>query len=208
MILSYLLRKLVPSIPLTKVIWGMEVWCDLRDNALWWARKASKIEQDEPFYKLLDQPPCLVWDIGCNIGVFSILATRKYHRVIAFDISPKACWLLKNTAEMNNLDIDVRCYALSCREWSYTPPTSSHTEEHITSTIGYRKAVCWKVLTEIPGIIKMDIQGAEKEFLEDRDFKQWIIENKILFLCEIHETIDPWPEMVKLDHCHYIMNYK
>jgi FkbM family methyltransferase len=53
-----------------------------------------------------------LWDIGANIGIYSVLAGRRGVTVTAFEPSPTNFWLLNQNVSLNGLDA-VRCLAFA-----------------------------------------------------------------------------------------------
>ena len=57
----------------------------------------------------------IVWDIGANVGVYSLYAARRGLRVLAFEPNPGNYYILSKNIELNKLDqrIDALCVALN-----------------------------------------------------------------------------------------------
>jgi FkbM family methyltransferase len=173
---------------------------DLRHNAL------SLFKPD------LDLPVVsngLAWDIGCNIGLWSIAAAQAGARIHAFDISARAVDLLRRTAETNNLAITPHLGTLHAdRPFTFGPLLSSHTENKPAS--GALASMDFAAAAEkwgTPQAIKMDIEGGEADFLNSVRFRDWLTENRIQWIVEIHTALDaqlaPWPDMQKIDENHF-----
>lgn len=209
-LLAKLWRRFCPSVPVCKTIWGVEMFMDLRDSLHYLALPAARIEAGEPWR--FPATPGLVWDVGCNVGIYAVAAALCGNRVKAFDISPKACWLLRQTAEMHELPIQVVNRAMAVYDWLVQFPCSAHVENRAwpgragqgmrqATAITYVKA-CYD---EIPALIKMDIEGAEAVFLNSVNFKSWIIEHRITLAVETHGTEHSvWPEMRQQCPNHWI----
>jgi len=186
-------HKFAPPLRVWKTIYGMKVCLDLRDSLIYWTQPAGRIEETEGFHRMLEHAHGSIWDVGCNIGVFSLYAARQGHSVIAFDISPKALRLLNESCQRNRLNVKAVQRAFALRSFCYDSPGSASPENRpsVDSASGAQTSITFKEAASaygIPGFIKMDIEGAEKEFLESEEFKKWIVENKITMLVELHEN--------------------
>ena len=197
-------KSIIPDITIKRQIFNVPVYCSLRYSAWSLYHSVKNIETYEPFY--IPKNKGIFWDMGCNIGVWSVYAATHGMDVIAFDISLSACELLMRTAKESKLSIIVRSYPLGCSEWTYSAPKGSSSSNKLQtgkthSAVDYLTQAYY---TGVPKMIKMDIEGSEKEFLESNQFKNWIIENKITFLVELHDNNEPWGEMETLDCARYI----
>ncbi|MBX7156825.1 MAG: FkbM family methyltransferase [Verrucomicrobiae bacterium] len=143
-------------------------------------------------------------------------AAQKGHEVIAFDISPKAINLLRKGARANQVNIQTVEGAFSVEPYFYTTPTSSHTENQAikTSGSGQRKSITFLEAAErfgIPQVIKMDIEGNEKEFLQSSTYRDWLTQHNILWIFEMHKSEDF--ELLKnwktheVDPMHFAVNF-
>ncbi|MDA0991540.1 MAG: hypothetical protein O3A51_12410, partial [Verrucomicrobia bacterium] len=104
---------------------------------------------------------------------------------------PKAIQLVQKTATRNQLSITTVARGLTVSPTEYATPTSSGKQNrlkadsastHVTS-LTFREAAD---RFGVPALVKMDIEEGEREFFESPDFKQWIVDNKIIWLVEIH----------------------
>jgi hypothetical protein len=62
-----------------------------------------------------------------------------------------------------------------------------------------------------PEFIKMDIEGAEIDFLKSEEFRNWIRSNRIALLVELHEKgfwDILWPDVphTRFDEAHVLFN--
>ncbi len=132
-------------------------------------------DQEDCFLSFV-KPGGRIFDIGANIGIYSVLAASKGAEVAAFEPSPRAQKLLKDNIEMNNLKAQITVYPLAVskeegkvtfyeghdRNWSvgrvfrYGNRTDTQTVEVDTQTLDRlaEKIGC-------PDVIKVDIEGAE-----------------------------------------------
>lgn len=187
-------RTLAPSFTISRNFYGLKTYFSFRDNAFYWTRPRKQLETIEPIFDALRGIQGTVWDVGCNVGLFSLRAAQLGNKVIAFDISPMCIRLLARSAQANNLDITTVAQALGITEFNYIPPSGSHTENRLQApTEGEGQSTLSSVTYRdmasrhgTPNLIKMDIEGAEAAFLADAAFKQWLIQNNIVWVLEIH----------------------
>ena len=92
-------HRIAPTITVSRKIYGVEVCMDLRDSLYWWGVDPARIEAIEGFEKILAGVQGRVWDVGCNVGIFSLFAASQGNQVTAFDLSPKAILLLQKSAQ-------------------------------------------------------------------------------------------------------------
>jgi len=184
-----LCRFCLPHIIVLRHIEGVRLYADLNDSIESLASRVTRFDDWEPrVKKVLDAWAGPVWDVGCNIGSFSVSAVLKGHKVTAFDLSPKAAGLLSLTAIDNGLDIAVVPRPMTTHPIYYMPPGTSHSENAIElggddMSISYSRA---EAQHGTPKILKMDIEGGEGMFLNNACFKRWIVENEIVFMLEFH----------------------
>lgn len=190
---SRLWRFIAPPWPLSRHYHGLKVYFNLRDHSSYWLRSRKGLENCEPAFNLTQHFHGRIWDVGANVGLFSLRAAQYGAKVIAFDISPEALKLLKRSADANLLDIRPVPRAFSTSHFFYQPPTSSHPENAISSRTDTPAPV--ESITYLdaekefgtPHLIKMDIEGHEEAFLRDQDFKKWILDRHVIWLLEIHK---------------------
>lgn len=58
----------------------------------------------------------ILWDIGANVGVYSLYAAIKGHLVLSFEPSPGNYYLLSKNIEINKLDNKISAYCLAFNE--------------------------------------------------------------------------------------------
>jgi len=191
------------------------MYFDFRDNAVWWARSTDKIERDEAVFDFLPSFKGTIWDVGSNVGIVSLRAASLGHRVIAFDISRKALALLEASAKANGLSITTVPRAFSTRSFCYDSPSSSDTENAIReSAEGKERSITFAEAAAqypLPDLLKMDIEGGENEFIESEEFKQWILQNNIAWVVELHSRdfkTKLWKDcrFVQVDSGHFALN--
>jgi len=59
------------------------------------------------------RPDDVLWDIGANVGAYSLYAAAKGCRVIAFEPSAANYWLLNRNCEVNQLDARITAYCMA-----------------------------------------------------------------------------------------------
>lgn len=134
----------------------------------------------------------LMWDLGCNVGYYTLKAASQGCRVVAFDISP---------INLSVLEQSVRDYGLEDKVKTVLSPVTTVERKWSASESGSPSAACeFKVgsgnksitylqaakLFGVPSFIKMDIEGGEKEFLVDDRFHNWLQTYGINFVVEVH----------------------
>jgi FkbM family methyltransferase len=209
-------HKFAPSIDIWKNIYGFKTCLDLRDSLIWWAMDPVSIEEFEGFHVMLEGVKGNVWDVGCNVGVFSLYAASKGNRVVAFDISPKAIRLLEKSAQRNNFSVTPIARAFAVESFTYTPPADADTRNR-PGAAAEKGTVTSMTFLEAeekfgrPDFIKLDIEHAEVDFLKSDKFREWIKTNKIPVLIEMHEKSYwdlVWPDVphIAFDSSHVFFN--
>ena len=164
---------------------------DLRDSLYWWAVDAKRIETGEGFETILRGIKGKVWDIGCNVGLFTLYAASQGNQVTAFDLSPKAIRLLQKSADRNGFRIETVSRAFSTTSFSYTPPADADTRNQLADSAGGSHTTITFLEAEAkfgtPVFIKMDIEHHETTFLKSVEFRDWIKTRGIGLLVELHE---------------------
>jgi hypothetical protein len=195
-------RRTAPDVIVQRAIRGSLMSVSLRDHALWVFRGASADAE------LLPIPQgSRVWDLGCNIGLYSVRAAQLGCTVTAFDIGETNVLCLNQTARMHGYAIQaVHCpVTVDAERWS--PARTAHTENAMTTggdrySLSYAMAA-WKYGT--PTFIKMDIQGGEIPFLRSVSFKEWAFTNRIQLYVEVHGDAERylWPEFKQVGRIQY-----
>ena len=114
-------------------------------------------------------PSRMVWDIGANVGFYSLLAARKASHVVSVEPLAANARLLRKHLALNRVDnVEVLEMAV-WRKTSvlrFTPQGSlSHVDE--TGQLAVRTITLDDMLARFgpPAFIKMDVEGAEYEAL-------------------------------------------
>lgn len=190
-------RYMLP-LPMSKKFYGLKVYFNLRDGLFWLAVNPSEWEQNEHFGEMLAGIKGPIWDVGCNIGLFSLLAASKGFDVVAFDVSPVATQLVEKSARANGLKLRTICHAFATERYTYVPPRTAH-PQNAPNQQGNRNLVDSITFSEaetkfgLPAFIKVDIEHNEVALLKSEAFKNWIKNNNICLLVELHS-----PEYSKL----------
>jgi FkbM family methyltransferase len=189
--LAGLWHRVVPSFPVRRNVFGVDVYFDSRDHPFVWYVGRKTLEQAENLPDTLSQFKGLFWDVGANAGIYSLWLASRGNPVVAFDISPKAIsYILKSAARNGLKNITGVPRAFSVEPVSYQAPlTATAGNSLAVGTSGDTVAITYKEAAEqfgIPRLIKMDIEGHEEVFLRSAEFKQWMIENNVAWVLEVH----------------------
>ena len=137
----------------------------------------------------------VVWDLGANIGWFSLLAARAVGptgRVIAFEPSPANAAAIKANAARNKLSITVVCAAVSDSSgWASFDDSESLTGRILTSGGSVVPTVTldeWAAGSPAPRLVKIDIEGGEVAALAGAS--ELLMHARPIILCETHNTHD------------------
>lgn len=188
----HLLRMLLPPMRIGRKVWGLKVFFDLRDSLFYLAMSRQELETLEgSVLKVFEQTSGPVWDVGCNVGLFSLYCASQGRPVTAFDISDRCIQLLAASAAYNKLDIRTVPTALSIEPLTFGAPRGAHTKNEVSRE---GKGVTKQSITldeaarqfGLPRLLKMDIEGAELDFFRSSVFKEWIRSNRIDLLVEVH----------------------
>lgn len=115
------------------------------------------------------------YDIGANVGYFSILAERLGAKVVAFEPSSvNRKYLLKNLKENGCTDFTIDNHALSntigrMKLYTGKTPGEHSLKNNYHNASGYEDVevdTLDSLIYSEPDMIKMDIEGAEREALE------------------------------------------
>jgi FkbM family methyltransferase len=112
----------------------------------------------------------VVWDVGANVGFYSLLASRKAAKVIAFEPLPENLSYLRRHIELNGLKerVQVIPAAASDRDGSalFTIVPGNRSEGSLGphGTLPVR-TVRLDSLGTVPDVIKIDVEGNEYSVL-------------------------------------------
>ena len=208
-------HRYAPSFRVRRKVYGLTMYFDFRDNAVWWTRDAKTLEEADESWEMLTRFKGTVWDVRSNVGIFALRAASLGHKVIAFDISKRALDLLASGARANGLTVTTVNRAFSTRSFRYDEPGTSDTENAIReSPTGTGQSITFVEAAkqfEPPNLLKMDIEGAEMDFIKSIEFKEWIMKGRIPWIVESHspefETM-LWKDckFVRFDNNHFGLN--
>ena len=179
------------SWPVARRVFGLKIYFDSRDNPFVWFSSTKGLEDDENLRSFLETKPGVMWDVGCNVGLYSLYAASLGWRVIAFDLSPKAISLLQKSAKANGLQVTGLAQAFTLEPMAYSIPATATAGNRIDAPADGERAesTTWRETEKkfgTPNLIKMDIEGCEKDFLESAPFTAWLKQNRITWLVEMH----------------------
>jgi len=155
----------------------------------------------------LVQPRMTVYDIGANVGFFSVIAARLVGpdgQVVAFEPVLKNCDQLTLNAQLNSFtNVTVRCEALGnengCATFFAThEPTLGRLKkfgapepgsDEITVAVRQLDRLIIESGLPQPDLIKMDVEGAEVDVLLGAS--EILATARPLLLIELHGTNDP-----------------
>ncbi|WPB86286.1 FkbM family methyltransferase [Sediminicoccus rosea] len=123
---------------------------------------------------------CVLWDIGANIGLYSLFAARRGLRVLAFEPSASSFAAMTRNIEINGFDDRISAYCLAFAEQTalVTLNMANTAAGHSMHSIearegGFRQAVPGFSVDEFmarfapppPDAIKLDVDGIEPAIL-------------------------------------------
>jgi FkbM family methyltransferase len=112
----------------------------------------------------------VVWDVGANVGFYSLLAARKAARVIAFEPLPENLSYLRQHVELNGLQERVQIFPVAASDhdgsglFSVVPGNRS---EGSLRPYGKLRVQTMRLdsVGLVPDLIKIDVEGNEYEVL-------------------------------------------
>lgn len=150
-------------------------------------------------------PGARVWDVGANLGFFSLLAARLTGpggHVVAFEPVPGNAAAVRKNAELNGFGgiVEVREEAVSSHaghaplhvvadaSWSHLADRGEHrlTRETVeVPTVTLDELVASGTLAP-PDLLKIDVEGSEVDVL--RGARAVLAKHRPVVVCELHET--------------------
>lgn len=181
---------LMPRIRIRKRIYGLPYVINLNDHLFFLNYKREK-----EVAKILSRKWGKVWDVGCNFGLFSILSASKDNEVVSFDLSRLALSYLQQSAALNKVSIQTVDRPLTVKPVRFSRVKDAKCTNRVTfSENGEEWSIPFTEAAEkygTPDLIKMDIEGGEKSFLEHPPFLDWLTENRVSLLVELHDMFHP-----------------
>ncbi len=193
-------HKITPRIRITKKFFGLKYKININDHLQFFLVPASI--QEEGCNIIMSQKWGVVWDVGCNFGLFSILSAYHGNRVYSFDLSNKALRLVEKSAKLNNLEVETIHSPMTVNKISYRDPETSDCTNSLVEADGETglQSITYLEAAKkyaMPDLIKMDIEGGEREFFNSKAFIDWINKNRISILLEIHDGYYPDIKKIK-----------
>ncbi|MBF0244952.1 MAG: FkbM family methyltransferase [Planctomycetes bacterium] len=148
----------------------------------------------------------ILWDIGANVGVYSLYAAKKGHRVLSFEPSPSNYYLISRNIELNGLDDRISAYCVAFNDESKLDTLFMSNTELGSALSTFGEETDWQgkpMSTALrqsmlgfsvddfvrdfhppfPGHIKLDVDGIENKILRgapktlaDRRLKSVLVE--------------------------------
>jgi len=175
---------------------GLLVEVDPRwEHAVWDGSYESK--NAEAFLRLVKRD-AVVFDIGANFGFYAMLAARAGAKVVAFEPFPDNSRNLSNHVDLNGLGDRIRVVPLAVfsrtghirLEIPTDVSANRNTKMCADDAVPGIEVACTTLddfveTSTPPGIIKLDVEGAEADVLRgaDRVFRTFRPE----LLCEVHD---------------------
>lgn len=149
----------------------------------------------------------VLWDIGTNIGLYSILAansSKNVKKVVSYEPEPRCIERIKENSTLNSLEkVQVFPFALADTEGFFNLTINdeygagNHSLVHSSVSEG-QSVLKVKVETgdniiakygeEIPTVVKIDVEGAEIKVIEGMP-KTLSHPECLAVMCEVHFTI-------------------
>lgn len=131
----------------------------------------------------------VVWDIGANIGTYSLFAAKKGANVIAFEPATDALYRLYKNINLNSVEISVQEIALANENTKRTlvnKDKSGHRKlaEGDGEKVEVRRGD--KLKEENPDLVKIDVEGTEHEVIQGME---GILSGVRVFYIEFHEDV-------------------
>jgi FkbM family methyltransferase len=119
------------------------------------------------------EPKSIFWDIGANVGCYSLYAAKRGHSVVAFEPAASNYAVLNRNIELNDVHVDAFNVALS--DWNgpallgmnQTDP--GHAFHRLHGDGKYHQAIMsftGDVFAPYPHHVKIDVDGTELEILK------------------------------------------
>jgi FkbM family methyltransferase len=159
----------------------------------------------------------VVWDIGANVGFYTVIASRLVGtgQVIAFEPLPASCAAIEQNLKLNgmtNVEIvgiavsdEIGAATLNVYGGSTTARLGTRESSKVGRTPLYQIEVPVSTIDAqleafpAPALVKMDIEGAEAPAL--RGATALLTQVKPTLICELHGTNAPVMDV--LDSCGY-----
>lgn len=161
----------------------------------------GRYEQDaQEYFQKQMKPGCIVYDVGANLGFYSLLAARRGAQVFAFEPDVQIAESLERHARMNSLAarIEVTRAAVYSTSGSVALDPASCQRGHGNAHVGValdpsRATISVPCITlddfarehVAPNVVKIDVEGAESEVLKGSE--KVFAESRPHLVCEVHD---------------------
>ena len=161
-------EQITPIVPIETRHGTIRVYCPANPVAM---RAESFLKKEPETLAWIDSlPGGVLWDVGANIGVYSLYAAKRGLRVFAFEPSPMNYAVLAKNIAINNVPIEAFCVALgdttglghlNMRALQFGRADAGlHADEPLSvSALTYRMD---DFPAPKPDFLKIDIDGAEE----------------------------------------------
>lgn len=134
----------------------------------------------------------MVWDIGANVGFYSLLASRNVMRIIAVEPVPENVSYLERHISLNgvrNIDIVAAAAGRECGRARFCVGQNRATGHLAPGSIEVEVVTLDSLLArfEAPDVIKMDVEGAE--YLALQGAEKCLAGNPTIFLATHSATL-------------------
>jgi FkbM family methyltransferase len=138
------------------------------------------------------QARSVVWDIGANVGLYSLVASRKATRVIAVEPVAENVKYLKRHISLNgirNIEIVVAAVARECGRASFSAGENRFTGHLAAGPTKVDVVTLDSMLVKFgaPDVIKMDVEVAE--YLALQGAERCLAGNPVIFLATHSATL-------------------
>lgn len=209
-----LYHRLCPRLVITRKLFDVRCRINVNDHLMW-----LFLPQDQAVetacYRIMNQEWGRVWDVGANFGFYSLVAAKSGNEVTAFDLSEYVLTLLSQSCKLNDVTVATVPRGMTVKPVHYTPPSDAHCRNRLQPDEGGTTSMTYLEAEDafgIPRLIKMDIEGGEKEFFESPDFMAWLREKRISLLVELHGGYRPpldaidWARHEMADNSHLFID--
>ncbi|MFQ3474862.1 FkbM family methyltransferase [Halonotius sp. F2-221B] len=181
---AHLINKKSLSVDGTEVYFIIEEEEDLKR-----ARGHGELDVLQDFVDEV-RPGDTVWDVGANVGTYSLFAAKQGASTVAFEPASDALSRLRKNIELNSVDISVMEIALADEEGTRNLIDTGKSGHRKLSdgdgeTVKVRRGDALEL--EQPDVIKIDVEGAEHEVLHG--MRENLSGARVCYV-ELHEGVD------------------
>lgn len=147
-------------------------------------------------------PDDIIWDVGANVGTYSILGALAGGRVEAFEPGSDALGRLEKNAALNDVSVEVHEYALSDHNGESVLSAETHSGHRQLTADGSGDVVQVRRGDDIdapePDIVKIDVEGAEMDVV--RGMPETLTTTRACFV-EVHDGVSTATLEDELEQC-------